>query len=54
MRERNKDEELKYAALKLIENLYEKGLIEKHIFQNILKEYGQKLDFLPSKRYNIA
>jgi len=33
-----------YAALKLIENLCKQGLIDKHIFINILNEYRDCID----------
>ena len=33
-----------YAALKLIENLYKQGLIRKHIYKNILKDYNNCVD----------
>lgn len=33
-----------YAALKLIEYLYHSGMIQKHIFQNILSEYSDRID----------
>lgn len=31
-----------YAALKLIEQLYMDGYIQKHIYQNICKEYRKE------------
>ena len=33
-----------YAALKLIENLYKQGLIDQHIFINILNDYKRCVD----------
>lgn len=32
------------AALKLIEYLYQKGIVQKHIFHNILLEYSDRVD----------
>ena len=33
-----------FAALKLIEYIYHCGMIEKHVFQNILNEYADRVD----------
>ena len=33
-----------FAALKLIEYLYHSGMIQKHVFQNILSEYSDRID----------
>lgn len=33
-----------FAALKLIEYIYHCGMIEKHVFQNILYEYADRVD----------
>ena len=33
-------ENMKFAALQLIENMYKKGLLEKHVYRNILRDYG--------------
>lgn len=39
-----KEKDVIYAALKLIENLYTKGAIKRHIFENILNEYKNYID----------
>ncbi len=33
-----------FAALKLIECLYQNGVIQRHIFRNILEEYSDRID----------
>ena len=33
-----------FSALKLVENLYKDGKIEKTVFQNILNQYSDKVD----------
>ncbi len=40
----NIDNEMIYAALKLIQNLHKQGKIKKHIFCNILEEYSDRID----------
>ena len=40
-----------YAALKLIENLHKQGLVEKHIFKNILNDYSDCVDLSEFKCY---
>ena len=40
-----------YAALKLIENLFKQGKIKKHIFKNILDDYGDVIDISTFKCY---
>lgn len=40
-----------YAALKLIENLFKQGKIQKHIFKNILNEYKGYIDISTFKCY---
>lgn len=40
-----------YAALKLIENLHKQGLIERHIFKNILDDYRDCVDLSKFKCY---
>ena len=33
-----------FAAVKLIEYIYHCGMIKKYVFQNILKEYSERID----------
>lgn len=40
-----------YSALKLIENLYKQGLIDKHIFLNILNDHKDCVDISEFKHY---
>lgn len=42
---------LTYAALKLIENLFKQGKIQKHIFKNILNEYSDRIDISQFRCY---
>lgn len=42
---------LTYAALKLIENLFQQGKIKKHVFRNILNEYSDRIDISAFKCY---
>lgn len=42
---------LTYAALRLIEYLYQQGKIKKNVFVNILKEYSECIDISPFKSY---
>lgn len=46
------EKETIYAALKLIENLYKQGKIERHIFKNILNEYESYIDISELQCYN--
>ncbi len=39
-----KEYDMIYAALKLIENLYKQGLIKQYIYRNILADYKDIVD----------
>ena len=41
-----------FAALKIIEALYQQGLIKSHVFRNILKEYENSLDISQFQCYD--
>lgn len=40
----DRDREKRFAALKLLQALYEKGLIPEHVWKNIKKEYNVDVD----------